>query len=47
MKKPYLVLINGILAACHLTRLGALKQIQQLASKGITAVIAYKFEGRS
>lgn len=44
MKKPYLILVNGILAARHVTRLGAMKHIKELLTKGITGVIAYQLE---
>jgi len=41
MNRPYLILVNGILAARHLTRLGALKHISQLKERGIVGVLAY------
>lgn len=42
MRKPYIILVNGTLAARHVTRLGALRQIQALNAKGIKGVLAYE-----
>lgn len=44
MSRPYLILVNGVLAARHMTRGGALKHIEELKQKGINAVIAYDLE---
>lgn len=41
MSKPYLILVNGVLAARHTTRRGALKHMERLQAKGIQSVIAY------
>lgn len=45
MRRPYLILINNVLAARHCTRLGALRHIEALKLKGITGVIAYEING--
>jgi hypothetical protein len=42
MRKPYLIMVNNKLWDRKLTRLGALKVIETLKSKGLNAVLAYE-----
>lgn len=42
MKRPYLILVNGVLWDRKITKAGALKVIEALRDKGLNAVLAYK-----
>lgn len=42
MKKPYLVLVNGVLWNRNVTRIGAAKVIVTLQARGLNAVLAYE-----
>ena len=42
--KPYLILVNGVLAKRRMTKGFALKDIAELKAKGINAVLAYDIQ---
>lgn len=44
MNKPYLILVNNVLASRHATRIGAMRHIAKLQAKGLNAVLAYKLQ---
>jgi hypothetical protein len=45
MERPYLILVNGILAKRRMTKAFALRDIAELQAKGMNAVLAYDITG--